>query len=257
MRILFVIFCALSFMLGTNIVEAAGYGWGYQKKNNQEIPDVGKYKEIIEGHQAYYADFSEEKNIYLTFDNGYEQGYTEEILDTLKKLNVPATFFVTGHYVKDQPALIKRMVEDGHIIGNHSHSHPDFTTLSKEEIKKELDLVKDAVAKISDQKEMNFLRPPRGTFSEKTLAHAEELGYVHVFWSVAFHDWDTNKQKGWQYAYDQIIEQIHPGAIILLHTVSEDNAKALERVIVELKRQGYQFKSLNDLLVKNNIPSIT
>src|SRR5690625_1323952 len=229
------------------------YGWGYKKSSSEQIPDVGKYEEIIAEHFAFYADKQTQKDVYLTFDNGYEAGYTEKILNILQQEKVPATFFLTGHYIEEEPALVKRMVKDGHIIGNHSYHHPDFTTMSKTEIKQELKLVEDAVAKITEQTEMKYVRPPRGTFNEQTLQWTNELGYISVFWSLAFKDWETNEQKGWQYAYNQITNQIHPGAIILLHTVSEDNAEALEKVIQQLKQDGYTFKSLDDLLWKELI----
>ncbi|API91303.1 delta-lactam-biosynthetic de-N-acetylase [Virgibacillus pantothenticus] len=233
---------------------ASGYGWGYSKNKEHKLPDIGKYADMLKKYNAYYADDSGEKNVYVTFDNGYEQGYTSDILDILKKYHVPATFFVTGHYVKSEPDLVKRMVNEGHIVGNHSYHHPDFTIMSKESIQKELESLEEAVAAITDQKEMKYLRPPRGMFSKDTLKWANQLGYIHVFWSLAFKDWETSKQKGWKYAFEQVKEQIHPGAIILLHTVSSDNAKALEKMIQELKRQGYTFKSLDDLVLKSKLP---
>lgn len=229
---------------------AHGYGWGFKPTTDEKRPDIGKYEQIIENHLAYYAEFTEEKNIYLTFDNGYEQGYTEAVLAVLKKHDVPATFFVTGHYVKSEPELVKQMVEEGHIIGNHSYHHPDFTTMDKQSIKKELNQLEKAVANITSQKEMVYVRPPRGTFNENTLKWIEELGYIHMFWSVAFKDWEVNEQRGWQYAYNQLMKQVHPGAIILLHTVSQDNAEALEKAIIQLRKRGYSFKSLDDLMIK-------
>jgi len=236
-------------------IHADAFGWGYKKNSNHQIPEIGKYEEMLEKYGAYYVDDSGEKNIYLTFDNGYEQGYTSDILDVLKKESVPATFFVTGHYVESEPDLIKRMVDEGHIIGNHSYHHPDFTIMNKEAIKEELETLEQSVAEISDQKEIKFLRPPRGVFNENTLRWSNELGLVHIFWSLAFADWNTADQKGWQYAYDQIMKQIHPGAIVLLHAVSSDNAEALEKIIQELKKQGYTFKSLDDLILKNTLPN--
>src|SRR5690625_2778994 len=116
------------------------YGWGYQKNNDHEVPYIGQYERVIENTYTYYADLSGEKVVYLTFDNGYEEGYTETVLNILQEHNVPATFFVTGHYVKSEPALIKRMVDEGHIIGNHSYHHPDFTKLSKQKMEDELRL---------------------------------------------------------------------------------------------------------------------
>lgn len=239
-----------------NQMLAASYGWGYKKNYANKVPDVGKYAEIIAGYDAYYYDPSGEKVIYFTFDNGYEMGYTEKILDILKQENVPATFFLTGHYVNEEPELVKRMVEDGHIIGNHSNNHPDFTKISKEKMAEELQVLEDKVSDITSQEDFIYLRPPRGTFNEQTLAWGEELGYVHVFWSVAFKDWLADVEKGWRYAYDQMMDQVHPGAIILLHTVSPDNANALEQVIQDLKKQNYTFKSLDDLMMKSSLPEI-
>ncbi|WP_404458174.1 delta-lactam-biosynthetic de-N-acetylase [Oceanobacillus kapialis] len=235
-------------------IEAEGYGWGYKKNSDHTLPYIGKYEEMLEKYGAYYADKSGEKNVYLTFDNGYEEGYTDDILDVLKKKEVPATFFVTGHYVKSEPDLVKRMVDEGHIIGNHSYHHPDFSVISKESMKKELEDLEKAVAEVSEQDNLKYLRPPRGIFNEQTLDWSYELGYLHIFWSLAFIDWETSKQKGWEYAFNQIMDQIHPGAIILLHTVSSDNAQALERLITELHKQGYAFKSLDDLVLEDKLP---
>ena len=243
----------LAFLGLNQNVQASGYGWGYKKNSDHQIPDIGKYHEMLKKYGAYYVDDSGEKVVYLTFDNGYEQGYTEGILDVLKNESVPATFFVTGHYVKSEPALVKRMVDEGHIVGNHSYHHPDFSIMSKSAIKEELETLERAVGDITDQKEMKYLRPPRGIFNEQSLKWSNELGYIHIFWSLAFNDWNTSKQKGWQFAYDQIMEQVHPGAIVLLHTVSSDNAEALLQGITELKKQGYQFKSLDDLIFKDMI----
>lgn len=245
----------LTLFIGVNELEASsGFGWGYKKNANHEIPDIGKYQAMLEKYGAYYADHSGDKNIYLTFDNGYEQGYTDNILDVLKKEEVPATFFVTGHYVKSAPELVKRMAAEGHMIGNHSYHHPDLTILTKDAMQKELETLEQAVAEVSEQKEMKYLRPPKGTFNEQSLGWSNELGYIHIFWSLAFADWNINKQKGGDYAYEQIMKQVHPGAIVLLHTVSSDNAAALSKVIKELKNQGYQFKSLDDLVLKDKLP---
>lgn len=235
-------------------IAASGYGWGYKKNTNGEAPEIGKYEDILGKYGAYYLDGSGEKNIYLTFDNGYEEGYTPAILDVLKKEKVPGMFFVTGHYVESEPKLVKRMVDEGHIIGNHSYHHPDFSVLSKEAMRKELEELEEKVAEITDQKELKYLRPPRGIFNQQTLEWANELNYIHVFWSLAFKDWETGNQKGWEYAFKEVMDQIHPGAIILLHTVSKDNAEALEALIKELREQGYTFKSLDDLVLKDQLP---
>jgi peptidoglycan-N-acetylmuramic acid deacetylase len=234
----------------------AAYGWGYKKSEDGALPEIGSYKEVLEEYGAYYADPSGEKNIYLTFDNGYEEGYTPQVLDVLKEKEVPATFFVTGHYVETEPELVSRMVDEGHIIGNHSYHHPDFSVLTKEAMKKELDELEQKVSEVSDQKELKFLRPPKGIFSEDSLRWTKELGYIHIFWSIAFKDWETASQKGWEYAYEEVMGQIHPGAIILLHAVSKDNAEALEKLITDLEADGYVFKSLDDLVLRDEMPKV-
>jgi peptidoglycan-N-acetylmuramic acid deacetylase len=223
--------------------------WGFKKGHNGRQADAGRmFEVIIEDQGAVYKGDKNKKELYLTFDNGYENGYTEQILDVLKKEKVPAAFFVTGHYLESASELVERMAYEGHIIGNHSWHHPDLTKVSDEKIKQELEMVRAETEKLTGKKHMAYLRPPRGVFSERTMAVARDAGYTHVFWSLAYVDWNTDQQKGWQYSYDKIMNQIHPGAILLLHTVSKDNADALEKVIRDLKEQGYTFKSLDDLM---------
>ncbi|MDR7317305.1 peptidoglycan-N-acetylmuramic acid deacetylase [Brevibacillus nitrificans] len=225
------------------------YHFGFKKSKNGQLPSINEegFKGIVDRHGAVFLGDTSKKELYLTFDNGYENGYTASILDTLLARKVPAIFFVTGHYVKDQPELLKRMAAEGHLIGNHSWSHPDMTTIPNEKVKEELTKVQDAVAQIAGQKEMRYLRPPRGIFSDRTLAVSKELGYTNVFWSVAYRDWDTKVIRGWKFAYDNVMAQLHPGAVILLHSVSKDNADALGAIIDEARKQGYEFKSLDQL----------
>lgn len=225
------------------------YHFGFKKSKNGQLPSINEegFKSIVDRHGAVFLGDTSKKELYLTFDNGYENGYTASILDTLLTRKVPAIFFVTGHYVKDQPELLKRMAAEGHLIGNHSWSHPDMTTIPNGKVKEELTKVQDAVAQVAGQKEMRYLRPPRGIFSDRTLAVSKELGYTNVFWSVAYRDWDTKVQRGWKYAYDSVMAQMHPGAVILLHSVSKDNADALGAIIDEARKQGYEFKTLDQL----------
>lgn len=225
--------------------------WGFKKGSNEQPADAGKpLDDMLARLGAYYKGDPTKKEIYLTFDNGYENGYTAHILDVLKKEKVPAAFFITGHYIESAPDLVKRMAAEGHIIGNHSWHHPDMTTISNEKIAKELEMVREGTEKLTGIKNMAYIRPPRGIFSERTIQAAKQEGYTHIFWSLAFKDWNVDQQKGWQYAYDNIMRQIHPGAVLLLHTVSKDNADALEKVIQDLKKKGYTFKTLDDLMMK-------
>ncbi|MBY6038367.1 delta-lactam-biosynthetic de-N-acetylase [Fictibacillus nanhaiensis] len=230
--------------------------WYFEKKGKETPPvtDV-KYMKLINKYDSLFIGKPDKKDIYLTFDNGYENGYTDDVLDVLKRKKVPAAFFVTGQFMKTHPHLIKRMAEEGHIVGNHSYHHPDLTQVSDQRLKNELEKVKLRYTELTGRTDMHYIRPPRGVFSERTIMLAKEEGYTHVFWSLAFLDWETNKQRGWKYSYNQILNQIHPGSIMLLHTVSKDNADALERTIEALQKKGYTFKSLDDLqLKKSTIP---
>lgn len=229
------------------------FHYGFKKSRDGQLPSIAQegFKDLLMKHQSIFLGDTSQKELYLTFDNGYENGFTIQILDVLKEKEVPATFFVTGHYVKTQAELLQRMVNEGHLIGNHSWSHPDMSQLSAQSIRDELQQVQHEVAAITDQKEMHYLRPPRGIFNDRVLAVSHDLGYTNVFWSIAYKDWDTNAQKGWRYAYDHVIAQLHPGAVILLHSVSKDNAEAIGKIIDEARRQGYVFKHLHELKVKN------
>ncbi|MDC2865415.1 MULTISPECIES: delta-lactam-biosynthetic de-N-acetylase [unclassified Bacillus (in: firmicutes)] len=228
--------------------------WGIPRAKNEIPPDAGqKFTELLQKNGGFYLGDTKKKDIYLTFDNGYENGFTGKILDVLKEKKVPATFFVTGHYIKTQEDLLKRMVNEGHIVGNHSQTHPDFTTVNDAKLREELQVVTDEIKKITGQKEVRYVRPPRGIFSERTLALAKDMGYYNVFWSLAFLDWKVDQQRGWQYAHNNVMNMVHPGAIILLHSVSKDNTEALAKIIDDLREKGYHFKSLDDL-VKGNQP---
>lgn len=246
-------------IVSVSSVSAEGYSnkaihWGIKKASDGVPAEAGKQlDDLLQKHGSFYKGDPTKKEIYLTFDNGYENGYTSKILDVLKKEKVPATFFVTGHYLNTEPDLVKRMAKEGHIVGNHSWSHPDLTQVSDERLYEELEKVKKKTEELTGNKEMNYLRPPRGIFSERTIDLANKQGYTHVFWSLAYIDWKTDQQKGAQYAYDNIMKQIHPGAILLLHTVSKDNADALESAIKDLKKQGYSFKSLDDFKIKKAV----
>ncbi|MCS7459599.1 delta-lactam-biosynthetic de-N-acetylase [Paenibacillus doosanensis] len=225
------------------------YHFGFKKSKNQQLASINEegFKDIIQKNEAIFLGDVSRKELYLTFDNGYENGYTPKILDVLKEHKVPAIFFVTGHFVKEQPELVKRMVAEGHLIGNHSWSHPDMSQISNARLQEELAKVQTAVSSLTSQKEMHYLRPPRGIFNDRILAASKELGYTSVFWSVAYRDWEPKAQKGWKYAYDNVMGQLHPGAVILLHSVSSDNAEALGRIITAAREQGYEFKSLDQM----------
>jgi peptidoglycan-N-acetylmuramic acid deacetylase len=230
----------------------ASFHFGFKKSRGGSLPSIAQegFMDVLKRHNAIFLGDTSKKELYLTFDNGYENGYTAKILDILREKQVPAAFFVTGHFVKDQPELVKRMAAEGHIVGNHSWSHPDLSKAGPEQIRHEMEQVRNEVARLTGQTEMRFMRPPRGIFSGRMLAACKELGYTGVFWSIAYKDWETGRQQGAQYAYDRVMEQLHPGAVILLHSVSRDNAEALGRIIDSARGQGYTFKSLDALTVR-------
>lgn len=254
---LLVLYMGSLFIQPAVFAQPGAYHFGFKKSVNGQLPSIDQegFKGIVTKHGALFLGDTSKKELFLTFDNGYENGYTTKILDVLKEKKAPAAFFVTGHYVKDQPELIKRMALEGHIVGNHSWSHPDMSQLTETQIKMELDKVKDQVLQLTGQSEMRYLRPPRGIFNERVLAASKQFGYTNVFWSVAYKDWDVKAQKGSQFAFNQVMKQLHPGAIILLHSVSKDNTEALGSVIDEARKQGYEFKSLDELHTNVRQPS--
>lgn len=227
--------------------------WGIAHTRDEIPPDAGEpFNKLISNSGSVYLGDTSKKDIYLTFDNGYENGFTPKFLDVLKKHKVPATFFITGHYIKENPELVKRMVDEGHIVGNHSWSHPDMTTINDAQIVQELEQVKMAYQELTGRTDMKYFRPARGVFSERTLATVNKEGYENVFWSLAYVDWKVDQQRGWRYAYDNVMRLIHPGAVILMHTVSRDNAEAMDAIITELHKRGYTFRTLDDLMLEKS-----
>lgn len=188
---------------------------------------------------------SKDKVLYLTFDCGYENGYTSKILDVLKEEKVNAAFFCTLPQVKDEPELIQRMIDEGHIVGNHSVTHPSFAEISTSQITEEIKGMEEYLKENYNYCEPYF-RFPMGEYSELALDTVGSLGYTSVFWSLAYADWDLNNQKGADYAHKTVMSRIHSGAVILLHSVSPDNANALADIIDSARAQGYEFKSLRD-----------
>ncbi len=224
--------------------------WGFvPSKGEQPIEMGAQIDELMAKYDALYKGNHTEKVVYLTFDNGYENGYTESILDTLKAENVPATFFLTGHYLTSATPLVKRMVEDGHIIGNHSNNHPNMAKLSEDAILKEWVEFDKKLKELTNVDRTYYARPPEGIYNERVLKVGIENNYRHIFWSVAFKDWDRNSTLPASYAYDALMKQLHPGAIILMHTVARHNAEALPQFIKDAKEKGYTFASLDDLVM--------
>ena len=227
------------------------YGWGLKKnvKAPPEIPE--ETKSLMNVQHAYYLD-TIPKTLYLTFDEGYENGYTAKILDVLKENDVKAAFFITGPYLEKETDLVQRMVSEGHTVGNHTVHHPSMPQMTDDEkLKKEITDLNNRFYELFGEN-MKYIRPPKGEYSERTLALSNELGYTSVFWSFAYQDWDVNKQRGTDYAYKTITDGVHDGCVLLLHAVSKDNAEVLDRVIKDLKADGFVFRSLDEFGTKSN-----
>lgn len=221
-------------------------GWGIKRNDNHEQPDLGgANKKLIDENEDIAIGNKESKCVYLTFDEGYEAGYTPQILDTLKANDVKAAFFITGHYLNTQPELVKRMIDEGHIVGNHTVNHPSMPDLDNDKLKEEITKLHTAVFEKFGY-EMKYLRPPKGEFSQRTLHLTKSLGYTTVMWSFAYDDWDESKQGRETYAKEKVLSNLHNGAVILLHSNSKDNCNILDEIIKEIKKQGYEFKTLDE-----------
>ena len=222
--------------------------WGLSFQTDGDPPIANASMEELARFDAYYAQNTTEKVLYLTFDAGFENGNTPIILDALKKHNAPATFFVVGTYIESNPDLIKRMEKEGHIVGNHTYHHPDMTKLSSlSAFEKELKDVENAYNNVTGKEMTKFYRPPQGKYNENNLQMAKELGYHTFFWSLAYVDWQENNQPTKEEAFDKLLTRVHPGAIVLLHSTSKTNGEILDELLTKWEEMGYQFKSLDTI----------
>jgi len=228
--------------------------WGISRKPDNQIPDADPgAPELISKYNGFYLGDTSKKEIYLTFDEGYENGYTPKILDVLKENNVKAVFFITGPYLNQHQDLVRRMVEEGHVVGNHTIHHTSLPSLPDEKVEEEI-LGLERAFKEKFGKSMRFIRPPMGEYSERTLAIANKLGYETMFWSFAYDDWYRDKIRGPEYTYKLVMNNLHNGAILLLHAVSKDNADALDMIIKGARERGYTFGDIEAYraTVRNN-----
>lgn len=225
--------------------KGVGYGYGVSKNGKPHEISINNQKMFDQYHALALDTKASEKVLYLTFDCGYENGYTAKILDVLKEKNVPAAFFVTEPYLKDSPEVAARMIKEGHIVGNHSNHHPVFPKISRAKMAQEIQDC-DNYLREHFGYSAPFFRFPTGEYSDSALELVQSIGYTSVFWSVAYADYDTNNQKGKQYAFDTVTARLHPGAVILLHAVSKDNAAAMGEIVDWAREQGYVFKALTE-----------
>ena len=225
-------------------VTAGAWGLSYQT----EIPQgPASAQQLFEYDAAYVGDTSQ-KVLYLTFDAGYENGQTEKILDTLKKHHVPAAFFLVGNYIERNPELVRRMVAEGHIVGNHTMHHPDMGKISqKAAFSKELADLEKLYKETVGSDMPKYYRPPQGIYSEENLKMARELGYKTLFWSLAYADWDNNNQPTHEQALDKLIPRTHNGAVILLHSTSKTNGEILDELLTKWEEMGYEFRSIDEI----------
>ena len=222
--------------------------WGLSFRQEGAPPLGPASSEQLKKYDAVYLGDTSKKVIYLTFDAGYENGNTAKILDTLKAHNVPAAFFLVGNYIEKNADLVRRMVEEGHIVGNHTMHHPDMSKISeKEAFEKELKDLEELFHRTTGKDLPKYYRPPQGIYSEENLRLAKELGYRTVFWSLAYADWNNDAQPTAQQAFDKLIPRIHNGAVVLLHSTSKTNGEILDELLTKWEDMGYTFGNLEEL----------
>lgn len=235
-------------------IPAASADWGLSFQMEGQPPVGNATAEELAKYDAYYIGDTSRKVIYLTFDCGYENGYTEPILDVLKQHNAPAAFFVVGNMIESAPEIIHRMAEEGHIVGNHTFHHPDMSSIADPAaFRQELDTLSALYQETVGEEMPLFYRPPQGKYSTENLKQAHELGYRTVFWSLAYVDWYVDDQPTAEEAYAKLLPRIHDGAIVLLHSTSRTNAEILDDLLTRWESMGYTFASLEELPHRNDL----
>ena len=233
--------------LGSGI-ETGSWGLSFREEGVPPIGNAGK--DQLKAYDAVYIGDTSRKILYLTFDAGYENGSTEKILDVLKAQQVPAAFFLVGNYMEKNADLVRRMVEEGHIVGNHTMHHYDMSKLTEQSaFAKELKDLEVLFQEITGKEMPKFYRPPQGLYSEENLKMAKDLGYKTVFWSLAYVDWNNDDQPSREEALGKLIPRTHPGAVVLLHSNSKTNAAVLEELIGKWREEGYTFGTVEELFM--------
>ena len=226
--------------------------WGLSFHTEGQPPTGPAGQKQLQQYDAAYLGDTDQKVIYLTFDSGYENGCTEKILDVLKKHNAPAAFFLVGNYIEKNADLVRRMVDEGHIVGNHTMHHFDMSKLvDKEAFTKELQDVEMLFKEITGKELPKYYRPPQGIYSQENLQMAKELGYKTVFWSLAYVDWNNDAQPSKEEAFNKLLPRIHNGAVVLLHSTSATNAEILDELLTKWEAAGYTFASIDKLFAQS------
>ena len=237
----------LSVLLGSTL-ETGAWGLSFRQEGVPPIGSAGA-DQLRKLDGAYLGDTTQPV-IYLTFDAGYENGCTERILDVLKKHEVTAAFFLVGNYIEKNADLVRRMAEEGHIVGNHTMHHPDMSKISDPEaFRKELEDLENLYRDTTGRELPKYYRPPQGTYSEENLKMAQDLGYKTVFWSLAYVDWNNDDQPTKEQAFAKLLPRIHNGAVVLLHSTSRTNGEILDELLTKWKEMGYRFGTVEELFV--------
>ena len=236
---------ALSQFLGS-AVSTGSWGLNFRQEGQPPVGTAGA--DQLKTYDAAYIGDTTQKVLYLTFDAGYENGCTEKILDTLKKHDVKAAFFLVGNYIEKNPDLVRRMVDEGHIVANHTMHHYDMSKLSDEEkFSRELQELEALFQSVTGKEMPKYYRPPQGIYSQENLQMAKQLGYKTVFWSLAYVDWNNDSQPTKEQAFNKLLPRTHDGAVILLHSTSKTNAEILDELLTKWKEMGYQFETIDTL----------
>lgn len=230
-------------------IMSEGQDWGLGFSEPGQPPTGMATVEELKGYDAHFLGDTTGKKLYLTFDAGFENGNTEAILDALQKHQIKATFFVVGHYLETAPELVKRMVDEGHTVGNHTYHHYDMSKLSDQEsFTEEISSVEEKYKEITGQEMVKYYRPPQGKYSLQNLQMAKDLGYHTFFWSLAYVDWKQDAQPSHEEAFEKLMSRVHPGAIVLLHNTSSTNGEIMDELLTKWKAEGYDFGTLDELL---------
>ena len=227
-------------------IETGAWGLSFRQEGSAPIGPAGV--DQLRQYDAAYLGDTRQKRLYLTFDAGYENGCTEPILEALAKHNVKAAFFVVGNYIEQNPELVRRMLREGHTVGNHTYHHYDMSKLSDEaSFNQELTSLETLYRETTGEDLPRYYRPPQGIYSEKNLEMAQKLGYRTVFWSLAYVDWYQDNQPTDEQAFSKLLPRIHPGAVVLLHSTSQTNARILDTLLSKWEEMGYSFGTLDEL----------
>ena len=228
------------------VIETGSWGLSFRTEGAPPVGNAGSAQ--LAQYDAVYLGDPAQKVIYLTFDAGYENGCTEKILDVLKAHEVKVAFFLVGNYIQQNADLVRRMVREGHIVGNHTMHHPDMSKIAdKAAFAKELSDLESLYKEVTGEQMPKYYRPPQGCYSEENLRMAKELGYKTVFWSLAYVDWNNDSQPTAKQAFDKLLPRIHNGAVVLLHSTSTTNAQILDELLTRWKDMGYSFGTVDGL----------